>query len=481
MIRTSSWLVDNGASSHICSDRSLFSSLQQPTDDIIVRFGGGETYKVLGVGTVVATLCSQTSETTIQLDNVLFLPSSVHNLLSVRALGAAGIAVSFPIAGRVELKTDAVHIGEGFTRKSLFYLQLHHGSSAAPPINPTACPVSTTTSSYLWHRRFGHLNMRDLSTLHRQQLVTGLNLSSSSIPQCISCYRGKQTRQPFGVSHSRTTAPLQLIHSDIAGPFSYGTTIGGARYLLTFIDDYSRHITVYLLRHRSEAFSCFKDYVTQVHNMHSPRTIKAFLSDGALEFNSDAFTSFLKAHGIARHRSTPYTPEKNGVAECANRTILEMVRSMLHDAHMDKGWWEAADKYRKWEKADAAIISVLIGTTPPELVNTYHNYSTSNAIWKHLQDRFMNKTAVRVAILIRTMFQEDAPYPLGERPHLHQGLFALLSAKKDTTSQAKAYALRAPVPQASVASVAVQRNRFPPCTYVKYGNRKGQVCGGTNS
>ncbi|CAI5530823.1 unnamed protein product [Closterium sp. Naga37s-1] len=186
MIRTSSWLVDSGASSHICSDRSLFSSLQQPTDDIIVRFGGGETYKVLGVGKVVATLRSQTSETTIQLDNVLFLPSSVHNLLSVRALGAAGIAVSFPTAGRVELNTDAAHIGEGFTRNNLFYLQLHHGSSAAPPINPTACPVSTTTSSYLWHRRFGHLNMRDLSPLHRQQLVTGLNLSSSSIPQCIS-------------------------------------------------------------------------------------------------------------------------------------------------------------------------------------------------------------------------------------------------------------------------------------------------------
>ncbi|CAI7842830.1 unnamed protein product [Closterium sp. NIES-54] len=237
MERTSSWLVDSGASSHICSDRSLFSSLKKPNEEILVRFGGGETYKVLGVGTVVATLRSPTSETTIQLNNVLFLPSSVHNLLSVRALGAAGVAVSFPAAGRVVLTSDDVPIGEGYTRNNLFYLQLHHGSSAAPSIKPTACPASTTTSSYLWHRRFGHLNMQALSKLHRQQLVTGLHLSSTSIPPCISCYRGKQTRQPFGVSHSRTTAPLQLIHSDIAGPLSYGTTIGGARYLLTFIDD----------------------------------------------------------------------------------------------------------------------------------------------------------------------------------------------------------------------------------------------------
>ncbi|CAI5959757.1 unnamed protein product [Closterium sp. NIES-65] len=174
MERTSSWLVDSGASSHICSDRSLFSSLKKPNEEILVRFGGGETYKVLGVGTVVATLRSPTSETTIQLDNVLFLPSSVHNLLSVRALGAAGVAVSFPAAGRVVLTSDDVPIGEGYTRNNLFYLQLHHGSSAAPSIKPTACPASTTTSSYLWHRRFGHLNMQALSTLHRQQLVTAL-------------------------------------------------------------------------------------------------------------------------------------------------------------------------------------------------------------------------------------------------------------------------------------------------------------------
>ncbi|CAI7781417.1 unnamed protein product [Closterium sp. NIES-53] len=62
---------------------------------------------------------------------------------------------------------------------------------------------------------------------------------------------------------------------------------------------------------------------------------------------------------------------------------------------------------------------------------------------------------------------------------------ALLSTKKDTTSQSKAYALCAPAPRASVAFALAlapfQRNRFPPCTYiVKHGNRKGQVCGCSN-
>ncbi|CAI7839025.1 unnamed protein product, partial [Closterium sp. NIES-54] len=199
-----------------------------------------------------------------------------------------------------------------------------------------------------------------------------------------------------------------------------------------------------------------------------------------------------------------------------------------------RAYEEAVEKYRKWEKADAAIISVFIASTPPELVNTFHNYPTSNAIWKHLQDRFMNKTAVGVAILIPSMFRvrledcsgmadyiakvqtihgelkelgivfpEQAPaaallvglttaYEITRKMLLTltaedltfaKVSTALLSAEKDSMAQAKAYAIRAPMPQASVAaaSAPLQRNRFPPCTYiVKYGNRKGEVCGGTN-
>ncbi|CAI7811040.1 unnamed protein product [Closterium sp. NIES-53] len=177
------------------------------------------------------------------------------------------------------------------------------------------------------------------------------------------------------------------------------------------------------------------------------------------------------------------------------------------------------------EPTDPASDADMKASTLPELANTFHNYPTSNAIWKYLQDRFMNKTAVGVAILIPSMFQvhledcsrmanniakvqtihgelpEQAPaaaflvgltsaYEVTRKMLLTSSAedltfakvsSALLSVEKDSTAQAKAYALRAPVPQASVASALFQRNRFPPCTHVvKYGNRNGQVCGGTN-
>ncbi|GJP51987.1 hypothetical protein CLOM_g11111 [Closterium sp. NIES-68] len=70
------------------------------------------------------------------------------------------------------------------------------------------------------------------------------------------------------------------------------------------------------------------------------------------------------------------------------------------------------ESYSVWEQADAAIIGVFVGTTPSELVKTYHNYPSAHAIWEYLNDRFLNKTAVGVAILIPRMFQvrlEECP------------------------------------------------------------------------
>ncbi|GJP29186.1 hypothetical protein CLOM_g18153 [Closterium sp. NIES-68] len=63
------------------------------------------------------------------------------------------------------------------------------------------------------------------------------------------------------------------------------------------------------------------------------------------------------------------------------------------------------ESYSVREQADAAIIGVFVGTTPSELVKIYHNYPSAHAIWEYLNDRFLNKTAVGVAILIPRMFQ----------------------------------------------------------------------------
>ena len=162
-------------------------------------------------------------------------------------------------------------------------------------------------------------------------MVSGMTLDKdeSSMPFCEGCVQGKQHRNAFlKDGGTRANKPLEIVHSDVCGPMRT-TSIGGSRYFLTFIDDFLRKVWLYTLKTKGECLEKFKEFKALAENQ-SGHTIKAFRSDNGGEFISKAFRRFLKKHGIERQPSIPYTPEQNGVAERANRTIVEMARSMIH-------------------------------------------------------------------------------------------------------------------------------------------------------
>jgi hypothetical protein len=110
------------------------------------------------------------------------------------------------------------------------------------------------------------------------------------------------------------------------------TSLGGARYFVTYIDDFSRKVWVYLFKSKGECLEKFKALV----ETQSENKIKVFRSDNGGEYISKEFKRFLKAHGIEKQTSTPYRPQQNGVAERANRTLVEKARSMLHAQNLKK-------------------------------------------------------------------------------------------------------------------------------------------------
>jgi len=61
------------------------------------------------------------------------------------------------------------------------------------------------------------------------------------------------------VKASRASKLLELVHSDVCIPMKI-TSLGGARYFVTFIDDFSRITHVYLLKVKGEVFNKFKAY-----------------------------------------------------------------------------------------------------------------------------------------------------------------------------------------------------------------------------
>ena len=107
----------------------------------------------------------------------------------------------------------------------------------------------------IWHKRLGHLNYKDL-----KKFLTELKISfnkSKVICVCETCIEGKFTQIPFPKCSSRKTDILEIVHSDLFGP-TRTESIGGARYVMTFVDDASRWSTVKFLKSKSEALTAFK-------------------------------------------------------------------------------------------------------------------------------------------------------------------------------------------------------------------------------
>ena len=118
-------------------------------------------------------------------------------------------------------------------------------------------------------------------------------------------------------------------------------SLSGSEYFLTFIDDKTRHVWVYILKHKYQVFERFLEWKALVERS-TGRKLKALRTDNGGEFTSTEFKDCLKREGIRHELSVPKTPEQNGVAERLNRTLVESVRSMLSDAKLPQKFWAEA-------------------------------------------------------------------------------------------------------------------------------------------
>ena len=103
------------------------------------------------------------------------------------------------------------------------------------------------------------------------------------------------------------------VHSDVCGKLNT-KSLGGAEYFLTFIDDSTRYVWVYPLKHKDEVFHKFLEWKSPVEKS-SGRKLKVFRTDNGGEFTSTKFKNYLKSEGVRHERTVPKTPEQNGVAE----------------------------------------------------------------------------------------------------------------------------------------------------------------------
>ena len=211
-----SWVLDSSVTDHITSNKSFFSSLSTSSHLPSIAMANGSKVSSHGIGTIHLI-------PSLPINNVLYVPGSPFNLLSVSCLTRSLDCVVSFTKDFVYLqdRSSGRIIGTGCESHGIYYLR-------------TTAHVGTVMDSpFLLHAQLGHPSLAKM-----QQLVP--NLSKLSSLSCESCLLGKHNHGSFPSSVSqRVSSPFALVYSDIWEPSRVKSNLR-FQYFVTFIDDFSR-------------------------------------------------------------------------------------------------------------------------------------------------------------------------------------------------------------------------------------------------
>lgn len=407
------WIVDTGASKHVVHDRAGFVEYHRvPVGSQTVMLGNGTKEDVLGIGTYKLKL---RGGKTLLLHDTLYAPGVQCCLVSVVALLKLGFSFYFQL-NILDIMYHGDLFGRGCMKDSFFVLDLDYDSDNNSML-AVASNFNIHSESVKWHARLGHIGQDRMSRLAKGGLLD--QLTKVELPRCEPCLAGKATKKPFGKA-MRVSVPLELIHSDICGPVNVKTR-HGAVYFLTFIDDYSRYGYVYLLSYRHEALNMFKRFIAEVETKLDQK-VKTLRTDRGREYLSDMFKGFCEEKGIQRQLTIPYTPQQNGVAERRNRTLLDMVRSMMAQANLPIRFW--GDALLTSTYILNRVPSKSVSTTPYELWNGRvpsldHLRPWGSAGYVHNQNHKFGKLGPRATKMVFIRYPEHSKgyVMFGEQPN----------------------------------------------------------------
>ncbi|GKB61364.1 putative ribonuclease H-like domain-containing protein [Tanacetum coccineum] len=212
------------------------------------------------------------------------------------------------------------------------------------PTGGLACLIvkATVDESNMWHRRLGHVNIKNLNKLVKGNLVRGL---PSKVFQndhtCVASQKRKQHKASCKAkSVSSISQPLQLLQIDLFGPTSV-RSINHKTYCLVITYDFSRFSWVFFLRTKDKTSAILKDFIRQIENQLNKK-VKTIRCDNGTEFKNRDMIEFCRSKGIKREYSNARTPQQNGVVERINGTLIEATRTMLADSFLPNTFWAEA-------------------------------------------------------------------------------------------------------------------------------------------
>lgn len=338
------WLIDSGATHHVCKHRNLFRNYRRISSEMIYSAADHTKSNLMavGIGDIEIETHVDNNVFTLTLQDVYHVPNIRRNLLSVSQIERKDKRLIFE-NGKVKIynKKTRMIVGEAFDRDGLYIVNAENIKDKSDHVRINIVGSTKLDESHKWHQRFCHVSTNSIKELSAKNLVRGLENTNIENVHCQGCIVGKSTKVACKqIKSKQTKAVLELVHSDLCGPMPV-KSIGGSTYFLTFTDDYSRKTNVFCLKGKDEVTSYVQRYIARVER-ETDRKLKRIRTDNGLEFCNRELRNLFNNLGIRHERTNTYTPQMNGVAERINRTLLDLVRAMLNTAQLPERFWAEA-------------------------------------------------------------------------------------------------------------------------------------------
>ena len=298
------WYLDSGCSSHMTGRKDWFVNMK-PLMKNMVKFANDNTLADEGIGDV---LIIRKDGKRLVISNVLYIPGMKSNLLSIGQLVEKNYKVS--VEDKIMRAVDArgkLILKAPMSQNRTFKIELN-------VMEHKCLSTAASRDEWMWHYRLGHLNFKDIRDLKRKNMVSGLPEIDIPSEVCEECVQAKQHKNSFSKdAGSRSKGILDVVYSDVCGPIQV-VSMGGNKYFVTFIDDFSRKLWTYLIKKKSEVIEVFAKFKSMVERQ-SGRKLKVLRTDGGGEYVSKDFDMLCEKEGFVHEVVPPYTPQQKGRIE----------------------------------------------------------------------------------------------------------------------------------------------------------------------
>lgn len=279
--KSKSWIIDSGASFHATAHREHLKNYVQGEFGK-VYLGDDEPCDIISKGDVQIKL---PNGCIWKLNDVRHVPSLKRNLISVGQLASSGYVTVF--ADDFWKVTKGSMVVARSKKEGTIYLTNNSTSFIAV--------ADKGIDSNTWHYKLGHMSEKGMKILHSKSKLEGLK--SLDLEFCEDCVFGKQKKVTFSkVGKPPKAERLELVHTDVWGQTQV-PSLGGSSYFVTFIDDATKKLWVYPMKHKSDVFDVFKKWKALVEN-ETYLKLKCLRSDNGGEYYSKEFEEYCTKNGI---------------------------------------------------------------------------------------------------------------------------------------------------------------------------------------